>query len=217
MVRFPNLVVAMNKRIVILLNCLLVFIISTSGQCPDENFLWNRLNYLGSSKIALQAQLAELLGYLHGMSSCPYKNDSTHVLLLNTIASIYSDEGDYLKEIKYRQEAIDITSANTDKPSVKVNRLPGRYYWKSVAYDSLNNAVERRRTLDSCIATSIRLKYTDRSTLVALEHRVEYFFDVGDYQRCIDYRRCGDRSERNMQTIILVLNVWSVKVLFIAV
>ena len=128
-----------------------------------------------------------MLNFLNEMNDCPYKNDSTHELLLSSIANIYSEQGDYLKEIQYRQQAIDIISANAIKPSIKIRLLPGRYYWQSVAYDSLNNATERRKALDSCITTSMRLKYVDRSTLKALESRVEFFFDVGDYQRCVDY------------------------------
>jgi CHAT domain-containing protein len=182
-----NLLAVMNKKIAILLNCLLISIISALGQCPDKDFLWERVSYLNSSKIPQQKKLTELLNYLNEMNGCPYKNDSTHELLLSSIANIYSEQGDYLKEIQYRQQAIDIISANASRPSVKIRILPGRYYWQSVAYDSLNNATERRKALDSCITTSMRLKYVDRSTLTAFESRVEIFFDVGDYQPCIDY------------------------------
>ena len=182
-----NLLTRLNKKIAILLNCLLVSIISISGQCPDQNFLWKRVGDLNASAIPPQKKLTELLNFLNEIKTCPYKNDSTHIWLLSTIATVYSEQGDYLKEIQYRQEAIDIISANVNKPSIKIRVLPGRYYWQSVAYDSLNNATERRRALDSCISTSMRLKYVDRSTLTAFESRVENFFDVGDYQRCIDY------------------------------
>ena len=132
----------MNKKIAILLNCLLISIILIWGQCPDQDFLWKRLGYLNSSEIPLQKKLTDLLSYLNEMKSCPYKDDSTHVWLLSTIATVYSEEGNYLKEIQYRQQAIDIILANANKPSIKIHILPGRYYWQSVAYDSLSNVTE---------------------------------------------------------------------------
>ena len=150
----------MSKRVIILLSCYLIFVTSLSAQCPDRDSLWRRITYFKRSfKAPTEKELEELLGYLDKLSDCSYKNDTTHVSLLRLIADAYFQQADYLKAVHYRREAIDITSTNTDKPSIKLSSLPGQYYWISVAFDSLNNFTESIKALDSCIATSIRLKY----------------------------------------------------------
>ena len=90
--------------------------------------------------------------------------------------------------MQYRRKAIDITTANAGKPSVKL-KISARdaIIYLSVAYDSLNNFTEKMNALDSSSAIAMRLKYMDRASLIALYTRVEYYFDIGDYHRCIDY------------------------------
>src|SRR4051812_46410629 len=156
----------MSNKIIILLIWYLISIMSLSGQCPDRDLLWKRIIYFkGSSRVPTQKELEELLSSLEKLSDCPYKNDTTHVSLLRVIASIYFQQADYLKAVYYRRKAIDIITANEGKPAIKLNSLPGVYYWLAIAYDSLNNFAEAIKALDSCIGTSIRLKYVDRSTL----------------------------------------------------
>lgn len=178
----------MRKKVYFLVSCVLLFAASLWGQCPGKDVMKKRILYLRDSlKPPPQEQLKELLGYVDKMNNCPYKNDSTHVFLLGRIGEIYFNQSDYLRAVQYRRQAIEIITANVDKPSVKPRTLPGRYYWLSVAYDSLNNFAEKMKALDSCSAIAIRLKYVDRACLIALYTRVEYYFDMGDYHRCIDY------------------------------
>ena len=177
----------MRKKLLILLSSTLLYTASLLAQCPDREALWTRLYNLKSSKLQPQVQLAELLSTLDSVNNCSYRYDSTHIYLLRKIADIYFQQADYLKAIQYRRQAIEIITANIGKPSVKPRTLPGGYYWLSVAYDSLNNFTEKMKALDSCSAIAIRLKYVDRACLIALYSRANYFFDVGDYHRCIDY------------------------------
>jgi len=143
------------------------------------------------SKSPPKEELVTLLGYLDKMNDCPYRNDSTHTFLLRVIARICLLQADFLKTVKYYRQAIDIMNNNAGKPSVNLKTLPGSYYWLSVAYESLNNFTEKMKALDSCYSTSIRLKYTDPSSFKALFVWALYFFDLGDYHRCIDYaQRC---------------------------
>jgi tetratricopeptide (TPR) repeat protein len=156
----------------------MLFAAQLRGQCPPRDTLRKRILYLRDSlKPPPQEQLKELLGYANKMSNCPYKNDSTHVYLLGRIGEIYFKQSDYLKAVQYRRQAIDIITANAGKPSVKVKDLPGRYYYLSVAYDSLNNFAEKMNALDSSSAIAMRLKYMDRASLKALYTRVEYYFE----------------------------------------
>ena len=125
------------------------------------------------------------------MNACPYKNDTTHVTLLLAIEDAYFQQAEYLKALQYRREAINIIERNAGSPSIKQQNLPGNYYWLSVIYDSLNDVSQRMRALDSCADIAIRLNYISRASLIALYTRVEYFYDIGDYYRCIDYAtRC---------------------------
>src|SRR4030095_10150588 len=162
--------IQMFKKAFILITWYSILGISIFAQCPDRDFLWQRIGDLkGSSKPTTQNELEELLGYLNRITSCPYKNDTTHVALLRLIASTYFQRADYLTSARYREEIIKIISTNAQKRSIKLIDLPGSYFWLSVAYDSVSNVSAKMAALDSCIATSMRLKHVDRSTLVALE------------------------------------------------
>ena len=88
---------------------MLLFIASLSGQCPDKDILFKRVRFVkDSSDFSPQKKLAELLGYMKKMDSCPYRNDSTHVFLLRKIADIYFEQADFLKAAQYLREVIDI-------------------------------------------------------------------------------------------------------------
>jgi tetratricopeptide (TPR) repeat protein len=146
------------KRIINLITCF-SFIACVQGQCPDREFLLQRMAYLSAtSKLSSDEKLTELLGHLNNIKDCSYKNDSTHVTLLLKINSVYFQRGDYLSAVNYRRQAINIITANAGKPSVNINILPGIYYWLSELYDSLENFTERMRALDSCAAIAIRIK-----------------------------------------------------------
>jgi CHAT domain-containing protein len=178
---------AMQKKTLTLVMAVFFLTGSLFGQCPDREGLWKRLTNFKPSKQHSKEQLSELFPILDSINNCSYRNDSTHVLLLRKIADVYFQQADYIKVVQYRRQAIDIVTANFNKPSIKPKSLPGAYYWLSVAYDSLNNFTEKMKALDSCAAIAIRLKYVDRACLKALETRVEYFFDIGDYHRSIEY------------------------------
>ncbi|CAN5525085.1 hypothetical protein BH10BAC3_BH10BAC3_21620 [soil metagenome] len=157
------------------------------AQCPDRNALWNRLINLKTSKLPPKELLSGLLSTQDSMVNCAYRNDSIYIYLLRKIADIYFEQADYIKAVQYRRKAIEITTANAGKTSVKINSLPGIYYWLAVAYDSLNNFAGKMNALDSSAAIAMRMNYMDRASLTALYTRVEYYFDIGDYHRCIDY------------------------------
>jgi CHAT domain-containing protein/tetratricopeptide (TPR) repeat protein len=192
----------MKKRFRFLLSCAMLFTALLQGQCPQRDTLRKRVLYLKDIlKSPLQDQLKELLAYADKMNDCAYKNDSTHVFLLGRIADIYFNQADYLKTVQYRRQAIDIITANAGKPSVNVRSLPGRYYYLSIAYDSLNNFSGKMNALDSASAIAMRLKYMDRASLTALYTRVEYYFAIGDYHRCIDYATKCEQLAREYANI----------------
>src|SRR4030095_3925135 len=128
------------------------FAVSLSGQCPDKETLWKRLDFLvNSSTISTKDQLAELLPIEATMSHCPYKNDSTHAFLLRRIGANYFLQGDYLNAVQYYRESIKIVTENANGGRVNPRALVSSYYFLSVFYASLNNVLEEMRALDSCI------------------------------------------------------------------
>jgi CHAT domain-containing protein/tetratricopeptide (TPR) repeat protein len=177
-----------KNKILVLVTCFLFFAVPSSGQCPDRNDLLKRIALLHASKVSPQKQLPELLSYLDNMNACPYRNDSTHSFLAQTIADLYFDEADYLKSVQYFSQSIYITTSNANKPSVKLKDLIYDYYWLAGSYDSLNNVSEKMKAIDSCITYAMRLRISSNIYCIAAMFReVKYSFDVGDYHRCIDY------------------------------
>ena len=82
--------------------------------------------------------------------------------------------------------------ALTGKSSVDKKVLVGGYWWLSKMYESLNMVTEKMKAIDSCIAVAERLNYADLANLAALGIKIEYYFDVGDYYRCIDFATKGE-------------------------
>ena len=105
-----------------------------------RNFCTTALIYfIYKSKLSPKDELAELLKFLDRMKDCPYRNDSTHVLLLRKIAREYSNLGDHLKAVEYELEALRIVRSNLDKPNINPGDIIAIYYFLSIFYDSLND------------------------------------------------------------------------------
>ncbi len=178
----------MARKVILFISCCWLLQPLIHAQCPDEKFLHNRLDYLiYKSKLSPKEELAELLKFLDSMKDCPYRNDSTHVLLLRKIARVYSNLGDYLKAVEYDQEALHIVRTNLGKPNIIPGDIITIYYYLSNFYDSLDYVREKQAALDSCINIGIRLKlYSNFSFIVALNKIVQFNYDIGDYHRCIE-------------------------------
>ena len=169
----------------------------TTAQCPDQALLYKRLTFLDESTIPARQKLEELQGYISRMNTCAYKNDSTHAFLLSTLSDAYQQQGEYAQAIRYRRQAIEMITANAPKPSVNCTHLPTEYYRLSVSYDSLGSTSEKMKALDSCYTIAMRLNYVDQFSLAAILTFSLYYFDMGDYKRCIDYAlRCQSLGEQ---------------------
>ncbi len=162
--------------------------ISSRGQCPGDDTLSTRMNFLRDSSGLTSARQIEILsGYEKRIGGCRQKHDSVHARLLARIGELYYSLPDYSEAIRYYKRNIDVIIQNASKPSVNLKQLIPSYYWLSVFYDSLHRVTDKMEALDSCAAVSIRLKSIDTYCLWALYTRTEYFFDIGDYHRCINY------------------------------
>jgi len=162
--------------------------ISSPGQCPGGDTLLFRINSLrDSSGLSASEQIKILARYENGIKACTQNHDSLHAKLLARIGGLFYSLSDYSEAIRYYKWSIQLINQNALKPSVNVRQLIPSYYWLSVFYDSLHRETDKMEALDSCAAVSIRLKSIGIYCLWALYTRTEYFFDVGDYHRCINY------------------------------
>ncbi|HSZ87070.1 MAG TPA: CHAT domain-containing protein [Puia sp.] len=162
--------------------------ISLLGQCPSNDSLWNKLTFLSAAKtISFADKLNELSKIEAKIKNCPGISDSTRAFLLMSVGRNNYKNEDYLKAIQYELRALDILNTGANKSSVNPKYKIDYYYFLSVAYDSLHRAVEEIKAIDSCIKVAIRLHIINTYCLAALSTAAEYYYDIGDYNRCIDY------------------------------
>ena len=166
--------------------------IAISGQCPDRDSLEKRLLFLRSSQISPDEQLRELLYYESMIKTCPYKNDSIHALLLQRIGVMFFKEADYTKALEYCEQSIKMNTPRNGGPSTSTKDLIRSYYNFASIYAELNRPAERINALDSCVAIALRTKSVDLYPLYSLKEKVEYLFDVGDYQRAFTSADMGE-------------------------
>ncbi|MEJ7766403.1 MAG: CHAT domain-containing tetratricopeptide repeat protein [Chitinophagaceae bacterium] len=182
----------MYKCLLLLLLFSIQLVFSSTAQCVDKAFLWNRLEFLRDSQpLSTREELKELLNYEVGIIKCPYKNDSTHALLLQRIGSIYSEQGDQLQGIVYTKNAIRILTENTGKSSINSSHLIRNYFNLASIYGKLNRVKEKRMCYDSCISTARKLQIVELYSLFALLEKVKHYYDLGDYELCLKFAHYG--------------------------
>ena len=171
----------------------LVFSLGLSGQCPDRDFLWRRIVYLrDSSNVPFSEQKDELLTYLEKMQVCPYRNDSTHALLLQRIGWLYSQQKDFVRAIQYTKESINLVSKNLGKPGVNYAHVIKSYFNLQILYDSCAQYGLKRQAVDSCVAISVKLHKGQEYALYLLLSQTASYLESGDYYRSIDAANIGD-------------------------
>src|SRR5438477_4974745 len=184
----------MLDRVLIIVAFNFFYIGFVNSQCIERDSLRNQLDHLkGNPSISNAQGLKILLDYAERIKKCNYRNDSTHCLLLASIGELYYRNADYLKAIQFYRQAINLIYAQKNNTAVQPRSLIRYYYLLSKAYASLNDISEQMAGLDSAAAIAIRLRSVDLVCLWALYCRIVYFYNVGDYHRCIEY---ADLCER---------------------
>lgn len=179
--------------VLIVLNTFITLVLS--GQCPDRDFLWKRLVYIRDSSSLISSsseQLRELLGYESAITNCTYQYDSTHALLLQRIGVLYLLAEDYARATQFILESIHLYDKKKDKPGINSNELIRSYYILARIYGSLNLISAKMAAFDSCIAIRARTRSVDAYSLYSFKEKVEYLFDIGDYQRVINTAEMGE-------------------------
>lgn len=182
----------MFKNVALLFAGLLI-LLSLSGQCPDRDFLWHRINFLrDSSQVSSASQLAELKTYLDNINGCPYINDSTHSLLLSRIGWLYSMQNDYKSAISFSNRAIDMIHSHIRQKNINESQLIKCYNNLRILYDSTGQGIAKNRSIDSCISLVVRLKTGYAYAVELVNSKIEHYFEKGDYYNCISYATLGE-------------------------
>ena len=175
----------MGRSIPILAIFLSFTFLSYAGPCPDQILIMKNLR--AKSQLPFKQQLARWLPYLDSLKNCNSANDSVVAYLNKRIGFLYRDDKDYINAVKYFTRFLDITRANLGRPNFPAIDMMNGYYSISTMYLGLNMQKERMTALDSCISYAERIKLNNRINLLALYVNVEYYYDLGDYYRTIDY------------------------------
>jgi CHAT domain-containing protein len=178
----------MCKRLAVLLSYGLLYSITLSGQCLGREELWNKLVQLrDSANITQQIQLRLLLAEESKLKSCPAQIDSAYTFLLRRIATTYYKVNEYENAEKYYRKYVNVIVLNINNPAINQQHVIPGYFGLALVYDSLNRVSDKMNAYDSCYSVGNRYHAVDIYCLAALYKRVEFYFDIGDYNHCIDY------------------------------
>jgi tetratricopeptide (TPR) repeat protein len=109
---------------------------------------------------------------------------------------LYSRQDDYVNAIKYIKESIGVITANEKSPSVNPRDLIRSYYILSVFYNELGRTTERIKATDDCIAVAIKEKSADTYVLNSMWDRIDYSYNIGDYERSYDIAEAGEAATK---------------------
>ena len=179
---------------------LLLLRLSLWGQCPDRDNLWNRILFLrDSSEVSAGEQLTELNGYLVEMSGCIYRNDSTHILLMQRIGWLYAVQKDFSRAIEFTNHSINMAHAYAGNRNVNESILIKCYNNLVILYDSTGQEKRKAEAMDSCISLAVKLKTGYPYALKYINEKIQYSFDKGDYYNCLNYAAIGEDIIRETQ------------------
>ncbi|MEO6720811.1 MAG: CHAT domain-containing protein [Ferruginibacter sp.] len=171
----------------------LLFFTSLSSQCPDKDSLWRIITSLKDQKIVAESkQLDSLLGYEKTMSKCGYRNDSTHILLLQRIGWLYTKKKDYFRAIQYTGNAISLIDKQPHRLDIDPKLAIRCYYNLNLMYDTLKMLQKKNEAIDSCISRSLNLHAVYNLGIAALETKAERLFEIGDYHQCASIAELGE-------------------------
>lgn len=186
----------MGKSFALFLAHFALFSLTLSGQCPDRDSLWKRINHLKDAypTVPLAEQLKELKKYEEEIKGCAYRNDSTHAYLLHRIGATYFLLEDYTQAVQYTQQSISMIETYGKRP---LSSREGRtycydYYNLQTYYTYLSKVKEKNAAMDSCVSIAMQFKLVDADMLQLFQDRIRFLFYVGDYQRCIRYTDLGE-------------------------
>ena len=149
-----------------------------------------------ASSVPVAEQLVELLGYQKTVDQCKYRNDSTHVFLLQRIGALYRSQNDFVNAIKYTNDAISMIDRQKNSPRITPSFAIKCFWNLSTFYDGLKLFAKKEAAMDSCISRVFNLHSGYAFGLPALEWKILHLFETGDYYRCLDLIKLGELMVR---------------------
>ncbi len=172
---------------------LTVIVHSLCGQCPKSDAVTEKIIFLKDASIVPESeQLSDLLSYQKKLDECGYQKDSAYAFLLQRIGYLYSSQEDNYNAVKYTQESINLVNLRKKKSPGDQSLSIKSYFNQSFYYDALKLSNKKYAALDSCISIAILLRTGYNYADAALNSMVPYFFELGDYYRCINYALLGE-------------------------
>jgi CHAT domain-containing protein len=179
-------------RLLIGILCILMFsCLQMKANCPDRRQLLARIDFLRQSEVTYADQLNELLPLYDSIRGCPIKNDSVQVFLLQRLGSLCYLTNDFNGAVVYTKKSLDLLASMS--PAYTNHPLRVRMYnYLNIFYDSLHRVADKMRAIDSCLQTAFATNAIDYEIIYNLLQRVNYGFDVGDYERCVTDAAMGE-------------------------
>jgi CHAT domain-containing protein len=189
----------MKYLFLLVVNVLLITSLATAQCSPDRESIQRYVDStFANTKLSYSNKQSILTSYLEKMERCSYKNDSVHILLAIRLAQLHYFQSDYLGAANYYRRAITIMTQEQGNRDVARQKLLNAYYWLSFIYETLDNFGEKMKIVNTIINTAIQLKdSTNFGYIRSLNDRAKYYFDQGDYARCISDATICERLARN--------------------
>ncbi|WP_276482755.1 CHAT domain-containing protein [Paraflavitalea pollutisoli] len=183
-------------KYITLLFCSWLWFNGAKAQCPGRDAWVQRIAVLkaaaprnpDSTRWQLQLLQKELI-------RCGYRDDSTHIQLLRAIATTYVLQQKNEDVIRVLQQALDILRQPGYRHTGDSRDLVQLHYFIALYYNKTGNIPEAMTALENCVTTSRSSGFVDPSALTAFYERGEYFYDLGDYHRSLEYfQECNDKA-----------------------
>jgi len=140
-----------------------------------------KIDSLKKTGAATDNQLKELLPYVHQLEVCPRPADSTFVFLLQRLGLLYYLKGDFPSAVNYTRRAVRLLEEKCPPNPFFAIKC---YFNLRIFYDSLHQKKDYLTAVDSCISIAMKAGAADNRTVMALWNKAEYYYSIGDYDRC---------------------------------
>ena len=155
------------------------------AQCGDPLAFKKQISLIYESEKNDAIKLSTLLNIEKSIDRCKMQNDSVSIYLHQKIGVLYSRKDDYSKAEEHTLRSITI--AKKCLAQNRSNTLPivEGYYNLFYYYEMSNQPEKKYQAIDSSIAYALKEGQGLETILPALEDKVQYTFNKGEYDECI--------------------------------
>jgi tetratricopeptide (TPR) repeat protein len=177
----------LNHKKCLTLVCALTICLSAICQCGIRDILWRRIDILAHSGLTADAQLKQLELLQKSLSDCRETPDSSDAYILQRIGVTYYLKTDFLSAVRYTLESLELLNNLQNRIHISPKQKFRCYQNLEIYYDSLNLTTKKYAFIDSCINIGLSSKMTDSVLIYPICQKINYLFNIGDYERCIQY------------------------------